>query len=81
MLSRILVYCHFCCVTAQVQERGSLTTLTQCTCQTSAVTLYFSPWLFTHLSPADISDENGPLLCSVATTLIHPCYYQPVSME
>lgn len=58
MLSRILVYSHFCHMTAQVQERGSLTTLTQCTCQTSAVTLYFSPWLFTHLSPVDISDET-----------------------
>lgn len=58
MLPRILVYCNFCCVTASVQERGSLTTVTQCTCQTSAVTLYFSPWLFTHLSPADISDET-----------------------
>lgn len=44
------LFAIFCCMTAQVQERGSVTTLTQCTCQTSAVTLYFSPWLFTHLS-------------------------------
>lgn len=41
---------------------GSVTTLTRCTCQTSAVTLYFSPWLFTHLSTADISDETVPFV-------------------
>lgn len=79
MLSRILVYCHFFCMTAQVQERGSLTTLTQCTCQTSAVTLYFSPWLFTHLSPADISDETVPFvqrslhINSVSSMLLPAC--------
>lgn len=46
-----LVYCHFCCMTAQVQERGSLTTLTQCTCQTSASDpLFFSVALYSPLT-------------------------------
>lgn len=40
MLSHILVY--FCCITAPLQERQRVTALTQCTCQTSAMTLHGS---------------------------------------
>lgn len=90
MLSRILstlfIYLFFLvCVAAQVHESGSVTALTQCTCQTSAATLYFSPWLFTLLSPADISDETV-LFCAASTpTLIHShlCYLhqQSASVE
>lgn len=76
---RILVYCHIRCTTAQVQERGSVTTLTQCTCHLSAGTLYFFPLLFTHLSPPDISDEtvlfvqHSLLIDSVSSTLLPAC--------
>lgn len=65
--SCILVYFHFCyfffvAVWQRRYRGGSVTTLTRCTCQTSAVTLYFSAWLFTHLSTADISDETIPFV-------------------
>lgn len=73
MLSRILVYYHFCCITAQLQERGPVTSLTQCTCQTSAVTLVFSSMaLYSPLNCWHFGIRQ-PSLCSVSSMLPPAC--------
>lgn len=65
----LLCLCHGR-VSAQLQKKRCVTT--HCTCQTSALTLYFSSWLFTYLSPADISDERI-LFVQHCTHITLPC--------
>lgn len=73
----ILVYCHFRCMTTQVQERGSVTRLTQCTCQTSAVTpLFFSVALLLTSHPLTFQMRPSSLclhIDSVSSMLLSAC--------
>lgn len=73
MLSSVLVYCHFRCTAGWGARTCNITH--NVAVKYPQWPFYFLPWLFTHLSTADISELDSPLCAR-----FRPCCCWPVSL-